>query len=203
MANSESSTTRSPFAATIPTEDTAPAPVDTALAAPGAALPAVDQDVMALLAEPFRSDTDDQAASVINAITEVVTRQLTQYFPSTMNRQTSHATKMIVGEVVGWACPEGYTFSDQCTPESPSRSGPTKLPALLPLHVPTGADKYTGSEAVESHKLNRPFFKALGKISKATVWHALNETYNSPADPFSTDDTGSRRRGAGGSGARL
>ena len=112
MAASESSTTRSLFAATIPAEDTEPARVDTAQAASSAAFPAVDSDVMALLAEPFRSDEKDQGASVIKAITKVVSRQLAQYFPLTMSRHTPQATRMIVSEVLAWACPDGYILSN-------------------------------------------------------------------------------------------
>ena len=67
------------------------------------------------------------------------------------------------------------------------------------MHVPTGADTYTTSDTVECNKLDRPFFKALGKISKATWWHALNETENSP-DPLPTDDKSSRRLASVGYG---
>ena len=77
--------------------------------------------------------------------------------------------------------------------EIPQRSyNATRVPSL---HVPTGREKYNDADDVETHALNRPIFKAL---SKATLWHALNETDNNP-DPRPTA-AGSRRLSSVGYG---
>ena len=130
MADTASSETGSIFAEQIPDEAIVPKPADEASAAPDADLPKVETDVMVLLAKPFVSNdsNDDQEEAVTDAITEVITRLLVEYFPSTMNRQTKNAIIMIVREVLAWACLEGHMFSTQCTPESKSRSGHTMLP---------------------------------------------------------------------------
>ena len=111
MADTASSETASFFSAQIPDETPVSTPANGESAAPAADLPKVDTDVMALLAKPFvsTSDQDDQEEAVTDAITEVIIRLLVEYFPSTMNRQTKNGIIMIVREVLSWACPEGHS----------------------------------------------------------------------------------------------
>ena len=163
--------------------------------------PDVTTDVMALWTAPFVSadDKNDQEEAVSDAITAVIKGLLLNYFPSTMARYTKNAITMIVSEALSWACPDGNMFSIQCTATSKVRSGHALIP---PLHVPAKKAQYYEDEAdVEKQKLNRPFFKTLGKLSKFTLWWALFETGNTP-DTLPTADSLRRASSVGFGGGQ-
>ena len=175
--------TRSPFSALLPAES---APVESRPAA-AATAPVWDPDKSSIeeIARPFRTGSNATAANAVQtAIKMVVLERLKALFPSTMNQQTEVMAPMIAEEVFTWACPEAGDFEIQCTPDSPARSGYRKLPIL---HTPTTdaerLETYKTATDVQGHKGNRKFFKRVGAISKATLWHALSLTGNSP-DPL-------------------
>ena len=90
-------------------------------------------------------------------------------------------------------------FAIQCTATSKARSGHVPIPLL---HVPATKAQYYEDEAdVEKHKLNRPFFKTLGKLSKYTLWWALFESGNTP-DPLPTADSIRRASSVGFGGGQ-
>ena len=156
---------------------------------------------MARWTAPFVSDDhgNEQEEAVSDAITAVIRGLLLNYFPSTMARHTKNSITMIVSEALSWACPDGNMFSTQCTATSKVRSGYALIP---PLHVPAKKAQYYEDEAdVEKHKLNRPFFKTLGKLSKFTLWWALFETGNTP-DPLPTADSLRRASSVGFGGGQ-
>ena len=133
-----------------------------------------------VLSAPFCVEADNQTAkeAVRKAIEDVIMGKLRALFPDVMDQLTSVGARMLADDVFSWVCPGGGDFQIQCTPDSKTRSGYRKLPALY-----SGQPPYASEKDVQRNKDNRQFFKRMNAFSKATLWWALTETGNS-SDPF-------------------